>query len=337
MWMLAIFCPYIALIKLKRYTEATIIALIWLISIPVTIFSFGLLFLPMMGLLSITSVLAGLYTGQYYSAQRNDKLIGAIMSAAQLVSGKEVVAQPVQTVAPPTQESTQRAPTQMPLNRAYSDAPLVDAPHKSSGWSRNETLSIIAFVILVAGVISAASFPHLYQKCSTELTFWQIMGPRTPLEYTCAAIFLITQPLAIETTSNPLPPVTNSEPITVPSNSPAPTRSPPPIQEGVKIAPPPPPQPEMQQPIQPKQVATVPVTESPAPASRPPPSTRDTSQSLLNECLGFYLRCHGGSFVPEGHSTTYVKSRSDMTTMCVFAIRNNNQYWRYWGKHCPSR
>jgi hypothetical protein len=48
---------------------------------------------------------------------------------------------------------------------------------------------------------------------------------------------------------------------------------------------------------------------------------------LLGECLGAYVR-RKGPFVPEGQSTASVKSRSDMTSMCMFAIGQRNYYWR---------
>jgi hypothetical protein len=55
---------------------------------------------------------------------------------------------------------------------------------------------------------------------------------------------------------------------------------------------------------------------------------RDNSPAqLLRECLADYVR-RSGKFVPEGESTAYVKSRSDMTSMCQFAIDNGNHYWR---------
>jgi hypothetical protein len=34
-----------------------------------------------------------------------------------------------------------------------------------------------------------------------------------------------------------------------------------------------------------------------------------------------------GPFVPEGHSNKVVKSKSDMTAMCQFAIAQKNYYW----------
>src|SRR5208337_636069 len=60
----------------------------------------------------------------------------------------------------------------------------------------------------------------------------------------------------------------------------------------------------------------------------------DPSDNYLEECLSFYLRCHGGHFVPEGQSTAHVKSRSDMTAMCAFAIGQRNYYWRSYGNRC---
>ena len=49
---------------------------------------------------------------------------------------------------------------------------------------------------------------------------------------------------------------------------------------------------------------------------------------LLQECLASYVK-RNGPFRPEGTSDKDYKSRSDMTSMCRFAIANNNYYWRY--------
>src|SRR5437868_5138812 len=46
----------------------------------------------------------------------------------------------------------------------------------------------------------------------------------------------------------------------------------------------------------------------------------------LQRCLTDYVR-RNGQFVPEGHSTRQLKSRSDMTAMCQFAIARKNYYW----------
>jgi hypothetical protein len=48
----------------------------------------------------------------------------------------------------------------------------------------------------------------------------------------------------------------------------------------------------------------------------------------LERCLADYVR-RNGPFVPEGHSTKVVKSKSDMTAMCKFAIERSNFYWDY--------
>jgi hypothetical protein len=50
--------------------------------------------------------------------------------------------------------------------------------------------------------------------------------------------------------------------------------------------------------------------------------------NTLQDCLAAYVR-RKGTFVPEGQSTAYVKSRSDMTSMCQFAIAHGNYYWNY--------
>lgn len=52
------------------------------------------------------------------------------------------------------------------------------------------------------------------------------------------------------------------------------------------------------------------------------------SRNTLQACLADYVR-RKGPFVPEGQSTAYVKSRSDMTSMCQFAISHRNYYWNY--------
>lgn len=60
------------------------------------------------------------------------------------------------------------------------------------------------------------------------------------------------------------------------------------------------------------------------------PRTRtDTKRSFsdhLQRCLADYVR-RKGPFVPEGQSSKVVKSRSDMTAMCKFAIERSNFYW----------
>lgn len=61
------------------------------------------------------------------------------------------------------------------------------------------------------------------------------------------------------------------------------------------------------------------------------PKQLTTSQHLRN-CLADYVR-RKGTFVPEGQSTAYVKSLSDMTEMCKFAIAHQNYYWEYLKKH----
>ena len=56
------------------------------------------------------------------------------------------------------------------------------------------------------------------------------------------------------------------------------------------------------------------------------PSKPQARNNTLQGCLADYVR-RKGSFVPEGQSTAYVKSRSDMTSMCQFAIAHGNYYW----------
>jgi hypothetical protein len=63
---------------------------------------------------------------------------------------------------------------------------------------------------------------------------------------------------------------------------------------------------------------------SPKPRTRSEPSLSDDEH--LRRCLADYVR-RKGAFVPEGQSTKSVKSRSDMTAMCKFAIQNHNYYW----------
>jgi tetratricopeptide (TPR) repeat protein len=53
-----------------------------------------------------------------------------------------------------------------------------------------------------------------------------------------------------------------------------------------------------------------------------------SSAQHLQNCLADYVR-RKGSFVPEGQSTAYVKSRSDMTSMCQFAIAQKSYYWEH--------
>lgn len=54
---------------------------------------------------------------------------------------------------------------------------------------------------------------------------------------------------------------------------------------------------------------------------------RKAAATPLQECLDAYVRRHG-PFRPEGHSNYDFKSRSDMTSMCRFAISKRNYYWR---------
>jgi hypothetical protein len=59
---------------------------------------------------------------------------------------------------------------------------------------------------------------------------------------------------------------------------------------------------------------------------------RPSAEQHLRNCLADYVR-RKGNFVPEGQSTAYVKSRSDMTSMCLFAIAQKNYYWEYLQRH----
>lgn len=52
------------------------------------------------------------------------------------------------------------------------------------------------------------------------------------------------------------------------------------------------------------------------------------SSPLLQECLSSYVH-RNGPFRPEGQSDRTYKSRSDMTSMCLFAISHGNHYWRH--------
>ena len=158
MWMLAIFFPYIALIKLRRYTEATIIALIWLFGVMLCLlfFPFAFVIWPTVGaLLSITSIIAGLYTSQYYSTQRNDKLIDAITSAALLVSGKDAVAQP--TFTSPLQETEQRTPRK-PSSESYAEFLQKQLDPQ---WTRIQKTVIIA---ITASALLAGTGAYAYNE-----------------------------------------------------------------------------------------------------------------------------------------------------------------------------
>lgn len=55
------------------------------------------------------------------------------------------------------------------------------------------------------------------------------------------------------------------------------------------------------------------------------------TRSPLQECLASYVR-RKGAFRPEGQSDKVYKSRSDMTSMCQFAIGQRNYYWRNTGR-----
>jgi hypothetical protein len=75
------------------------------------------------------------------------------------------------------------------------------------------------------------------------------------------------------------------------------------------------------------------INPAPSPADADPkeknkPSKPRTGGNTLEDCLADYVR-RKGAFVPEGQSTAYVKSRSDMTSMCQFAISHGNYYWHY--------
>jgi hypothetical protein len=56
------------------------------------------------------------------------------------------------------------------------------------------------------------------------------------------------------------------------------------------------------------------------------PMKQLSDEEYLQRCLADYVR-RKGPFVPEGQSTKVVKSRSDMTSMCVGAIQRKNYYW----------
>jgi hypothetical protein len=68
--------------------------------------------------------------------------------------------------------------------------------------------------------------------------------------------------------------------------------------------------------------------DNPAPKARTRADPRLTDDEHLRRCLADYVR-RNGPFVPEGHSTAYVKSRSDMTAMCRHAIKFKNYSWSY--------
>jgi hypothetical protein len=64
---------------------------------------------------------------------------------------------------------------------------------------------------------------------------------------------------------------------------------------------------------------------NPKPSAVPEKPNRSDSEHLAR-CLADYVQ-RNGPFVPEGQSTKQVKSRSDMTSMCKFAIERKNYYW----------
>lgn len=72
-------------------------------------------------------------------------------------------------------------------------------------------------------------------------------------------------------------------------------------------------------------------TSDQAESKKTKPKQLSAAQHLRN-CLADYVR-RKGNFVPEGQSTAYVKSLSDMTSMCQFAIAHRNYYWEYLAKH----
>jgi hypothetical protein len=65
--------------------------------------------------------------------------------------------------------------------------------------------------------------------------------------------------------------------------------------------------------------------KSPSPY-QPPKAPARTFNQHLERCLSDYVR-RQGPFRPEGQSTAQYKSRSDMTSMCTFAIQHKNYYW----------
>jgi hypothetical protein len=79
------------------------------------------------------------------------------------------------------------------------------------------------------------------------------------------------------------------------------------------------------------------VAEPSVPDNRRKQKKANSSAQHLENCLADYLR-RKGSFVSEGQSTPYLKSRSDMTSLCQFAIANKDYYWERLNplKHAPS-
>lgn len=72
------------------------------------------------------------------------------------------------------------------------------------------------------------------------------------------------------------------------------------------------------------------LNESSCESSEPNTRTRTepvlSNEEHLRRCLADYVR-REGPFVPEGRSTAKFKSRSEMTAMCNFAIKNHNYFW----------
>jgi uncharacterized caspase-like protein len=77
-----------------------------------------------------------------------------------------------------------------------------------------------------------------------------------------------------------------------------------------------------------KRINSAPKPADIAPKEKNTPSKPRSGGNTLQDCLADYVR-RKGAFVPEGQSTAYVKSRSDMTSMCQFAIAHGNYYWNY--------
>jgi hypothetical protein len=57
-----------------------------------------------------------------------------------------------------------------------------------------------------------------------------------------------------------------------------------------------------------------------------PAKAKRSDAEHLQRCLTHYVQ-RRGPFRPEGQSDRVYKSKSDMTSMCQFAIRNHNYYW----------
>lgn len=76
---------------------------------------------------------------------------------------------------------------------------------------------------------------------------------------------------------------------------------------------------------------TTPPTNAPTPTI-PQMAQPRSAQEHLDRCLAYYVS-RNGPFVPEGRSTKQVKSRSDMSAMCTFAIQQENYFWDHPSNH----